>query len=283
MDAARPVMKAPPARSFAGRYFDYIGHRWLALLRTIRGVGSFALITLGVTVTKFGHSTRVIHPLIGSQIRRAGVRLLPMVFFLGAALGLVIIGQTVALLTRVGAQQYIGTVMNTVVFRELGPLAAAMMVLGRVGTATVVELGTKRAQGEIDALEALGIDPVHYLVVPRVIGLGLSIFSLTIYLILVVMLSGMLFAFLTDVPISPTEYFGQIANGLTYQDFGFLAVKTILFGTIIAVVTCYHGLAQPIRLEQVAEAATRAVSQSVTGCLILDAFFILLYVVLSAK
>lgn len=283
MDDAQPEPQTPPARSLVGRYFDYIGHQWLTLLTTIQGVGAFALITLGVTVTKFNESSRVIHPLIGQQIRRAGVRLLPMVFFLGAALGLVIIGQTVALLTRVGAQQYIGTVMNTVVFRELGPLAAALMVLGRVGTATVVELGTKRAQGEIEALEALGIDPVHYLVVPRVIGLGLAIFALTIYLILVVMLAGMLFAFITDVPITPAEYFAQIANGLTYQDFAFLAVKTVLFGTIIAVVTCYHGLAQPIRLEEVATAATRAVSQSVTGCLALDAFFILLYVILSAS
>lgn len=272
----------PEARSLVGRYFDYIGHQWLTLLTTIQGVGAFALITLGVTITKFNDASRVIHPLIRQQIRRAGIRLLPMVFFLGAALGLVIIGQTVALLTRVGAQQYIGTVMNTVVFRELGPLAAALMVLGRVGTATVVELGTKRAQGEIEALEALGIDPVHYLVVPRVIGLGLAIFSLTIYLILVVMLAGLLFAFLTDVPITPAEYFTQIAGGLTYQDFAFLAVKTVLFGTVIAVVTCYHGLAQPIRLEEVADAATRAVSQSVTGCLVLDAFFILLYVVLGS-
>jgi phospholipid/cholesterol/gamma-HCH transport system permease protein len=204
------------------------------------------------------------------------------VLFLGGALGLVIIGQTVALLSRVGAHEYIGTVMNSVVFRELGPLAAAMMVLGRVGTATVVELGTKRARGEIEALEALGIDPVHYLVVPRVVGLGLAIFSLTIYLILVIMLSGMLFAFLTDVPITPADYFAQIANGLTYRDFAFLAVKTVLFGTVIAVVTCYHGLAQPIRLEEVAEAATRAVSQSVTGCLVLDAVFILFYIILGA-
>ncbi len=173
--------------------------------------------------------------------------------------------------------------MDTVVFRELGPLAAALMVLGRVGTATVVELGTKRAQGEIEALEALGIDPVHYLVVPRVIGLSLAIFSLTVYLILVVMLSGLLFAFVTDVPITPGEYFGQIAAGLTYIDFAFVATKTIVFGIIIAIVTCYHGLAQPIRLEQVPTAATRAVAQSVTGCLVLDASFIILYILLGSS
>jgi phospholipid/cholesterol/gamma-HCH transport system permease protein len=273
---------AAEPRSFIGRYFDYVGRQWLFFIDTVQGVGAFALITLGVSLTKFRVSHRVVHPLIRQQVLRAGVGLLPSVLFLGGALGLVVIGQTVALLTKVGTTQYIGTVMDTVVFRELGPLAAALMVLGRVGTATVVELGTKRAQGEIEALEALGIDPVHYLVVPRVIGLSLAIFSLTVYLIMVVMLSGLLFAFVTDVPISPGEYFGQIAAGLTYIDFAFLATKTIVFGIIIAIVTCYHGLAQPIRLEQVPTAATRAVAQSVTGCLILNAIFIVLYILLGS-
>lgn len=274
---------AAEPRSFSGRYFDFVGRQWLFFIDTLQGVGAFALITLGVTVTKFREAHRVVHPLIRQQVMRAGVALLPAVLFLGGALGLVVIGQTVALLTKVGATQYIGTVMNTVIFRELGPLAAALMVLGRIGTATVVELGTKRAQGEIEALEALGIDPVHYLVVPRVIGISLAIFSLTVYLILVVMVSGLLFLFITDVPITPGEYFGQIASGLTYIDFAFLATKTILFGIIIAIVTCYHGLAQPIRLEQVPTAAARAVAQSVTGCLVLDAIFIVLYILLGAS
>jgi len=267
-------------RSWLTRYFDFVGRQWLAFIDTVQGVGAFALITLGVTVTKLRESHRVVHPLIRRQVLRAGVGLLPSVLFLGASLGLVVIGQTVALLTRVGATEFIGMAMDTVVFRELGPLAAALMVLGRVGTATVVELGTKRAQGEIEALEALGIDPVHYLVVPRVIGLSLAIFSLTVYLILVVVLSGLLFAFITEVPISPGEYFGQIAAGLSYRDFAIVATKTICFGMIISIVTCFHGLAQPIRLEQVPAAATRAVSQSVTGCLALDALFIIIYILL---
>ncbi len=274
--------EAPARRGLVRRYFDFIGHQSLLIGDTVKSVGAFALITIGVMFTKFGESTHIIRPLIRRQIAKAGIGLLPAVLFLGGTLGLVIVGQMVSLLTRVGAQQYIGLVMDSVVFRELGPLAAAMMVLGRVGTPTVVELGTKRAQGEIEALEALGIDPVHYLVVPRVIGLGLSIFALTIYLILVVMLSGLLFAFLTDVPIAPGEYFGQIAVGLSYHDFVFVALKTVLFGAIIAVVTCYHGLAQPIKLEQVPQAATRAVSFSVGGCLLLNVFFILVYIVVGA-
>ena len=88
-----------------------------------------------------------------------------------AALGLVIVGQTVSLLSRVGAQQYIGTVMVTVIVRELGPLLAALIVLARAGTPNVVELGMMRALGEVEALESLGIDPIHYLVMPRVLAM----------------------------------------------------------------------------------------------------------------
>lgn len=265
--------------SFVGRYFTFVGHRCWKLSETVRSVGAFALITLGVLFTKFNLSRGVVWPLVRQQIGRAGVRLLPAIVFLGVVLGLAIIGQMVALLTRVGAIDFIGKVMNSVVVRELGPLAAALMVLGRIGTATVIELGTKRAQGEVEALEALGIDPVHYLVVPRVVGLAFAVFSLTVYLILSVIVSGFLFAFLTDVPIEPEVYFSQIAADLSYRDFGFLAAKTLLFGVTIAVVSCYHGLAQPMKLEHVSRAANRAVSQSVIFCLLIDAMFIVAYIV----
>jgi phospholipid/cholesterol/gamma-HCH transport system permease protein len=101
------------------------------MLDVLRELGAFAVITLGVTLTKFNASKRVVHPLIFTQIWNAGVRLLPMISFIGGALGLVIVGQTVALLSRVGAQRYIGTVMVTVIVRELGPLVTALIVLGR--------------------------------------------------------------------------------------------------------------------------------------------------------
>ena len=261
-------------------YLNFLGRQIFRLLQTTQGVGAFALITLGVTLTKFNTSWRVIHPLIRAQIDRAGVRLLPGIVLLGLVLGLVIVGQTVSLLQKVGAEQYAGTVMVTVLIRELGPLATALVVLARVGTAIVIELGMSRAQGEVEALEALGIDPVHYLVMPRVIGLATAIFSLTVYLILVAVGSGYLFVFLQDVPLLPGDYFGQIARALAWEDFALLGLKTATFGAIIATVTCYQGLAQRLRLEEVSDATTRAVAQSVAGCVLADALFIVVYLLM---
>ncbi len=258
-------------------YIEGSRGRVLRALATIQELAAFAVITLGVTVTKWNQSPRVIRPLIIRHIWQAGVRLWAMVAFIGLALGLVIIGQTVALLTRVDAQEYIGTVMVTVVFRELGPLLTAILVLARAGTANAIELGTARALGEVEALESLGIDPIHYLVVPRVIALATAVVCLTTYLIMVAMASGWAFAFAQDIPLTPAAYFGQISAELRVQDFVLLAVKTGLFGTVIAVVSCYHGLARPLQIEDVSHVTTRAVVESVVGCVVIDALFLVGY------
>jgi phospholipid/cholesterol/gamma-HCH transport system permease protein len=250
-------------------------------LMTIQGLGAFALITLVVGLRKSGKARAVIRPLIWREINRSGTRMMPMFMGLSIILGFLVIGQTVSLAHMVGVEKYIGTVMVVVVVRELGPLLTAFMVLARVGTANVIELGTARAQGEVEALEALGIDPVHYQVVPRVIGMALSVFALTVYVILGALLSGYLWIFLQDIPLLPGDYFHELARTLQGLDFILLALKTLGFGLIISLVTCYHGLAQPLRIEDVSRATVRAVAQSVVACAMLDALFIILYLVAS--
>jgi len=271
----RLLWQGPLPRSWV----NFLGRKLLRFILTVQGLGAFGLITVAVLVTKFHVARRVIHPLMLSQLARAGVRLFPMIIFLALALGLLVIGQTVSLLTRVGANNYLGTVMVTVVVRELGPLITALVVLARVGAANVIDLGTARALGEVEATEALGIDPIQYFVVPRVVGMALATFALTVYLILGALASGYLWAFLQDVPLRPSDYFQQLASALQAIDFVTLALKTCLFGTTIAVVTCYHGLARPLNLEDVSAATIRAVAQSVIICICLDALFLLVYLV----
>jgi phospholipid/cholesterol/gamma-HCH transport system permease protein len=260
-------------------YTDFIGRKLFLFLLTVQGLGAFALITFGVMLQKHGVANNVMRPRIRQEISRAGVAMLPMFGFVALALGFLVVGQTVSALAKVGAISYLGSTMVIVVVRELGPLLAATLVLARVGTANVIELGTARALGEVEALEALGIDPVHYLIVPRVIGMALGIFSLTVYLILGALGSGYLFAFLQDVPLTPGDYFKQITEALGWLDFALLALKTVAFGFFIATVTCYHGLAQPLRLEDVSRVAVRAVTQVVIVCVLIDALFIILYLV----
>src|SRR6266702_1589915 len=227
---------APLPRS----YLEFFGQRLVRFLVAVHGLGAFTLITLGVLFSKFGVARTVMRPLILGHLARAGLRLLPMILFLATALGLVVIGQTVSLLSRVGANNFLGVVMVTVVVRELGALLAALFVLTRSGAANVIELGTARALGEVEALEVLGIDPIHYLVMPRVLGTALGIFSLTVYFILVALVSGYFWAFLQNVPLTPGDYFGQLAaalNGLAtllrLADFSCVTVRDIAHSFVV--------------------------------------------------
>jgi len=96
-------------------------------------------------------------------------------------------------------------------------------------------------------------------------------------LILGTLVSGYLWALVQDVPIQPGDYFRQLAGALSYMDFALLALKASGFGFIIAIITCYHGLAQPLQLDEVSRATVRAVAQSTIACILLDALFIIVY------
>lgn len=262
-------------------YSGFLGRAIFGLVITAQGLLAFGLITLGVIVSKWRAAPSVTLPLVFVELRRSGLRLIPMFAFMSAALGFAVIGQAVTQLSKYGAtSMFLGNIMVLAVVRELGPLFTAMLVLSRSGTANVIELGTARAQGEVEALEALGVDPIHYFVMPRVIGMALGVFSLTIYFIMGALLSGYLWAFLQDVPLGPGDYFKQLADSLTVLDFVILAVKSSFFGIAIAVITCYHGLAQPLQLEDVSRATIGAVAQSIIACVLLDAVFILLYILI---
>lgn len=267
------LRRAPLPRT----YSDYLGRKIFMFLLTAQGISAFALITLAVIFRKFNVAPAVIHPMIKREIARAGIRLLPMYLFVAIALGFLAIGQTVAVAARLGAFEYIGTVMVTVVVREAGPLLAAVLALARVGAANVIELGTARALGNVEALESAGVDPIHYLVVPKVIGMTLGVFSLTVYLILTALASGYLFVFLQNVPLTPAKYCAEIATSLSWQDFILLALKSCSFGFFIGIVTCYQGLAQPLRLEDVSRVTVRAATECIFVCVLVDAFFFTLY------
>ena len=249
-------------------------------VQTLQGVAAFGLITLGVLATHRGRASQVIRPLVWQQVLRCGVSLLPMVLFLSMTLGLVVIGNSLAYTNRVGASQWIPKVMGTVVVREIGPMLAALIVLSRAGTAIVIELGTARASGEVEALEVLGIDPIHYLVLPRLIGVALGVICLTVYGIVAALCSGYLWAFLQAIPILPGEYFSQLTASLHPLDFVILGMKSAGLGVLIALVTCYHGLARPLQVDEIARATIRAVTQGVILCVATDALFLVVYLLL---
>ncbi len=283
MDPVRASLPVPvplPTPTVVAALLESCAQRIREVTQTVPRLLAFTLITLGTLLTKAGHARGVMYPLLTQQLFRTGARLVPMICLLGLMLGLVVVGQSIALLQKYGAANLTGILLVTVVIRELSPLIAALTVLARVGTASVVELGTARSQGEVEALESIGVDPIHYLVVPRVIAFTVSVMALAVYLVLTTLLGGYVFAFTRGLPLTFTQYLGHVAGSLVWLDFPLLALKTGLFGALIGMVICYQGLAQPIRLEEVGAATTRTVTLCGIGCLLIDAVFVPLYLVL---
>src|SRR5258705_5426563 len=159
-------------------------------------------------------------PPIAEFIWRYGVQQLPIVALLGAVLGLLVVGQAVSLLRQVGAQHFMGTVMVTVVMRELGPLLTAFVLAARVGTATVVELslGGERKMRE--------------LVAPRLKAFMVATICLTVYLIFIALATGYVVAFLQGVPLRLAAYCEELADAMHWMDFVLVGVKATLFGAV---------------------------------------------------
>jgi ABC-type transporter Mla maintaining outer membrane lipid asymmetry permease subunit MlaE len=109
-----------------------------------------------------------------------------------------------------------------------------------------------------------------------------AVFSLTLYFLMVALASGYGFAFVQNAALTPGEFGRQLSLALTWQDFPLLAAKSVLFGALIAATTCYQGLARPLRTEELARVTSRALVQSVMGCVLVDLVFMALYMVILA-
>jgi phospholipid/cholesterol/gamma-HCH transport system permease protein len=258
---------------------ESVGERALHSPAGVRARWRFANAALTAAVTVPRSLCAEVRARTAEQLWRCGVRQLPLVALLGLALGLLVVGQAVALLRQVSAQRYIGTVMVTVVMRELGPLLTALVLAARVGTATVVELGALRVSGKVDRAEKIGVRAMRELVVPRLKALAVATPCLTVYLIFIALATGYIVAFLKGVPLRPGAYCGQLADAMHWLDFALVGLKAALFGAVVAVVSCYHGLERLLKIEEFSQAATRAVVESLACCLVLDAVFLVGYLV----
>jgi phospholipid/cholesterol/gamma-HCH transport system permease protein len=193
------------------------------------------------------------------QVRFTGVGALPLVAFIALLIGGTVILQAYAQAVRLGMADMPARILVVVVIRELGPLITAMIVLGRSGTAIAAELATNTVLGEIEALDAMGVDTMHMFVLPRLLGLALASVLLTVYFDAIAFTSGIIAAeLLGGVPLAASIQSLKLV--LTSVDLGVTVLKAAVFGAGIAFICCHAGLA--VRRERPTElprAVTRAV------------------------
>jgi phospholipid/cholesterol/gamma-HCH transport system permease protein len=205
-----------------------------------------------------------------------GVRSVPVVAVTGIFIGMVLAVQTYNQFQQIGLGTRVGSIINMSIIRELGPVLAATMLAGRVGSAMAAELATMRITEQIDALTCLGANPIHYLVVPRVLGCVLLIPLLTVIADFMGVVGG---AFICTriYHIEAHHYWQHAQDLLTIYDIGVSLVKPMFFGATIALLSCYRGLNSQPGAEGVGRASTQAFVVSFVSILILDFFLAMFF------
>lgn len=211
------------------------------------------------------------------QIYFTGVEALKVVILISLALGTVIIVQAgTQLAFLAGGIDFIVPILVLVMFREVGPLLTAIIVLGRSGTAIATELGNMVIAQEIEAIQAMGINPVYFIVTPRIIGVTIAVFCLTTVFIAVGLLGGFWVSKLI-LPITFSAFLQALQNSLKANDLLLGFLKSLIFGLLIALTCTYHGLTVRFSSIEVPQAATRGVVSAMLFCFATNALLTVLF------
>lgn len=198
-----------------------------------------------------------------------GVLSLPVIALTGTFIGMVLVVQSYSQFREMQMETQLGAVINMSLVRELGPVLAATMLAGRVGSAMAAELGTMRVTEQIDALASMGANPIHYLVVPRFLGCLVLIPTLVI----MADFMGVAGAFFYAVYLKNVDMHHYLQNSQEFvSNFDLFAgvFKSLFFGAAIALIACYRGFHCEPGAEGVGRAATTAFVHSFVMILLLD-------------
>ena len=208
---------------------------------------------------------------LSRQMLRIGVESIPLVLLTSLFTGMVMALQTFSTLKRFNAEGFVGSLVALSMVRELAPVISSVLIAGRCGSAMGAELGTMRVTEQIDALEVLATDPVHYLVVPRVWATVLTLPILIVIADLIAIAGGYLIS-VFYFGANPVTY---VENSFRYMDLNDVSsglIKAAVFGLITAVVGCQKGYFTRGGAEGVGRATTRAVVLASIAILVTDFF-----------
>jgi phospholipid/cholesterol/gamma-HCH transport system permease protein len=261
-------------------------NRVVRLLGTVGGAGMDLVLYLGGLGCLFKESLRFFTVLalgLGGRKRggfrtlffqmvRIGVRSVPIVSLVVFFVGMIIALQMAYVLKGFGAPQAVPAVVGVAMLRELGPLLTAIVLTGFAGASIAAEIGTMVVSEEILALESEAMNPIQFLVMPRVIASALMLLCLTIFANFIGILGGFTISGLI-LGLSPNFYYAQTVEFLKVQDLLTGLIKSVVFGTLIALIACQEGLRVKGGAEGVGRATTLAVVYGIVALISTDLFF----------
>jgi phospholipid/cholesterol/gamma-HCH transport system permease protein len=241
---------------------DSLGARFAGIFWYTFNVASMTYLSFRAVLFDQAQGFRSIFSVVSAQIYFTGWQALPIISVLAIASGGVVIMQSSAQLSRVGGAGMLGQILVAIIVRELGPLITALIVIARSGTAVASELGNMKVNRETEALESMGINPLSYIVFPRIVGGIVSVVCLAFYFILMALLGGYVVSYFFH-DLSFTFYTDTLAQALRGSDVFLFLLKNIFSGTIIFVVCCYQGLLVKESPSEVPQVTTKAVVNAI--------------------
>ncbi|MDF3065567.1 MAG: putative transporter, permease component [Polyangiaceae bacterium] len=246
-------------------WIERIGRRAIAATATLRAL----LGTLkDAVLSDFAPGVaarQLVHGIMLTQVMFTGVQALSLVSAIATLIGASIIIQTNMMMPADG--ELIGRVLVAVVLRELAPLITAIVVAGRSGTAIATELGNMKVNSEILALSSLGVDPLRYVVLPRMVGCVVSVVALMIYFSIVSLTAAFTIGILTS-GASLSSFQQGVAGSVMPYDLALFLAKGLGLGTIVGWLSCHFGLEVKSSPTEVPQQASRAVVMSLLGCVV---------------
>jgi phospholipid/cholesterol/gamma-HCH transport system permease protein len=210
------------------------------------------------------------------EMQQCGAMALPIVSLISFLVGLIMAYQAAVQLRQFGADIFVADLVGLSVVREMGPMMAAIILAGRTGAAFAATLANMKANEEVDALETLGIPPVHFLVLPRLLALVVMMPLLALYSDCVGVLGGMAVAAgVLDIP--PSAYWIETQSIVDLSDVSSGLLKSLAFGALIGLAGCLRGLQAERSAAGVGRAATSAVVTSVLLIIVADALFAVVF------
>jgi phospholipid/cholesterol/gamma-HCH transport system permease protein len=262
-----------------GPAVEEIGRAAYSVWRDLRDQVAF----VGETTAALFHAMRAPHTVRWRDVwhicERSGVDALPIVSLISFLLGMILAFQSAVPMKRFGAEIFVADLIGLSMLRELGPLMTAILLAGRSGAAFAAEIGTMRVNQEVDALTTMGLDPVRFLVTPRIIALVLMTPLLTIYANIVGLLGGALTMQTFAIPFS--TFFKEVDSAVTLRDFLAGFVKSFVFAMLIAGIGCMRGLQTAAGASAVGDSATKAVVSGIIMLVVVDGLFAVAYYLLN--
>jgi phospholipid/cholesterol/gamma-HCH transport system permease protein len=269
---------APPARheNWLVHLFDEIGHDVVDLFRQIVNLCAFSGEILVTLVEACVQPRRFRVGVVVRQMLEVWIKALVIVGVLCFLIGVVIAYQGVQQLRQFGAETFTVEAVGIGMFRELGVLLTAIIVAGRSGSAFTAQIGTMQVNQEVDAMRTIGLNPIEWLVLPRILALVFSMPLLAFWGDMTGLLGGAV-ACTVYLDFTFVQFFDRLRDTVGVWNFYTGMIKAPVFGFIIAAIGCFEGLQVSGSAESVGQLTTRSVVESIFVVIVLDAVFSIIF------